>query len=314
MADKEFSGLKPGFYIVHGLLKNYDCFEEFGECNNNCIFCCDLKFQNNKKSGPRPSIKKSSIKSNKILLCCGEPTGLNGIIEKVKYLKTKYQIVAVATNGRRLSDIKFSDELFLSGIDEIFISLHGHNAKVHDKTTQVEGSFSETVEGIKNAVVFRKKQKNKNLKIAINLVLTKRNIHSLYQFILFAKNLGVNILNFDSLVPLRAGKGAFRTEMPRYRDIVREFKNAIAQYNKNSKLSNLVVFLSNVPLCVSRAASCSDFMFILNKTDEFKDLIYPKTESICRKCTVGYFCEGIFAQYAKIYGLDEFCAQIKNPE
>jgi len=312
LGDKRFSDLKPGFYLVHGLVKSYDCFEEFGECNNNCIFCCDLEFKKNKNIDRKPSIKKSSIKSNRILLCCGEPTGLNAIIEKVKYLKTKYQIIAMATNGRRLKDIQFTDELFRSGIDEILISLHGHNAKVHDRITRVEGSFSETVEGIKNAVAFAKKQKNKNLKIVINLVLTKGIIHSLYQFILFVKNLGVNILNFDALIPLGAGKKAFKAEVPRYRDIVTEFKNAIVQCNKNSKLCNLTVFLSNVPLCISRAANCSNFVFIVNKADEFKDLIYKKTESICGKCAVRSFCEGIFAQYVKIYGLDEFCAQAKN--
>lgn len=300
-----FLDLRPGFYITQNLFGGYDCFEQYGRCGNGCSFCCDTEFKKNKEFHLKPSVKKNKASAGKkIILCCGEPTGIPGIIDIISGLKKKYRVVSLSTNGRRLKDAEFAARLLEAGIDEMFISLHGHNAEIHDSATGREGSFTETVRGINNAVALIRSG-NFKANIGVNAVLIKKNVRFLRELVRFIGELDIKTANFDTLVPVGLGRKAYRYEMPKFTDILSEFSKL---YHRDKGVhKNLRIFLSNIPLCLCGNLKDTPHKFLLNKkTGEFTDLVYPDSRHICKGCAVDPFCEGIFSDYVNIYGLREF--------
>lgn len=61
-----------------------------------------------------------------------------------------FEHVRLQTNGRLLADMAFAKRLVDAGVDEFFVSLHGHDAATQDAISQREGSFDEAVRGIEN--------------------------------------------------------------------------------------------------------------------------------------------------------------------
>ena len=84
----------------------------------------------------------------------GEPTVHEGFFEFLKEVRERRPdlgMIHVLTNGRR-----FSDKEFISGFEDSMeplkfsVSMYGHTPGIHDSITRVDGSFEETVEGLKN--------------------------------------------------------------------------------------------------------------------------------------------------------------------
>ncbi|MDB5214079.1 MAG: radical domain protein, partial [Myxococcaceae bacterium] len=61
-----------------------------------------------------------------------------------------FEHVRVQTNGRLLSDMAFARRMVAAGVDEFFVSLHGHDATTQDYISQRSGSFDEALRGIAN--------------------------------------------------------------------------------------------------------------------------------------------------------------------
>jgi cyclic pyranopterin phosphate synthase len=61
-----------------------------------------------------------------------------------------FEHVRLQTNGRLLADMSFAKRLVDAGIDEYFVSLHGHDAATQDHISQRAGSFDEALAGIAN--------------------------------------------------------------------------------------------------------------------------------------------------------------------
>ena len=121
------------------------------ECNNNCIFCprkllakisCDID-----------SLKRIREESDSITLTGGEVTILPNffsIVDKCKELGFKN--INMITNGRMLSNRKFSNRLMHSGVSSVGISVYSTNPKVHDSITMVKGSCMQTLRGVENLI------------------------------------------------------------------------------------------------------------------------------------------------------------------
>ena len=61
-----------------------------------------------------------------------------------------FEMRAVATNGRRFSYEPFTREATRLGLTKAWVSLFGHNARIHDACTRTPESFVETTQGIRN--------------------------------------------------------------------------------------------------------------------------------------------------------------------
>jgi MoaA/NifB/PqqE/SkfB family radical SAM enzyme len=302
--DKSFFDLNPDFYVTNHIVPEYDVCEIFGECENRCVFC----------NTPEPGISISDsaaapMRKQKILLCSGEPANIDNIHETIRSLKNTYSVVAMTTNGRKMKDVEFTESLLKSGLNEILFSLHGPTPGIHDRLTRSKGSFAESLRGIKHTLRIMRSHRYR-INIGMVLVLTKSNLHSLYDYLLLVNKLKIKFVNFNTLIPFAFGKTAFKKEMPRYTDIVRHLDALMHKCRENRALHDMRVFVSKIPLCMVRDKSVT---FLLSHAREFEQLRYAGSRSMCRNCAFNSCCEGIFEDYVQLYGMDEFAHAAEIP-
>ena len=170
-------------------------------CNLNCIHCYG--------EFGKPIIKSKEILStqqwkkiiNKLfLLGCreiqligGEPLIHKDFLEILDYAAQKgMKRIDVFTNATLINE-KNIDMLKKSN-SYVRVSLYGHNAKVHDKVTQSEGSFEKTV----NALKLLKKYE---IPTKIAVVIMKENEKYVKQIAEFVDSIGYKFTGYDVIRP-----------------------------------------------------------------------------------------------------------------
>jgi radical SAM protein with 4Fe4S-binding SPASM domain len=123
----------------------------------------------------------------------GEPTLREDLPELLKYAQNKGIVTGLITNGRKLKDITYVETLEKSGLDFVQITLESHKPKVHDKMTGEEGSWKETVVGIKNTV-------KSKIYVSTNTTLSKHNADDFLTTIEYIQEFGVNAFGCNSLI------------------------------------------------------------------------------------------------------------------
>jgi radical SAM protein with 4Fe4S-binding SPASM domain len=123
----------------------------------------------------------------------GEATLRPDLVELVRYAETVGLVTGLQTNGRRLRDRAYLDELLQAGLDHIQITLESHDAAIHDRMVGVEGAWQETVEGIRAAVAA-------DVYMMTNTTMTTENVGGIEETIAFAASLGVPTFGCNSLI------------------------------------------------------------------------------------------------------------------
>ena len=145
-------------------------------CNNKCNFC---HCHNNKgKEGAhdiRHKIQEAKrLGADEILLSGGEPTINKNIFRMISAIREQGMSFGLVTNARMLSNIKFHERIFKDNPSYFYISLHSAKESVHDKMTGVEGSWRQTMQGIKNI-----RDRLEQGLIIVNCVITEDNVDQL---------------------------------------------------------------------------------------------------------------------------------------
>jgi len=123
----------------------------------------------------------------------GEPTLREDLPELLRYAQEKGIVTGLITNGRRLKDKEYIQKLEDAGLDFVQITLESHDPAIHDAITRVEGSWKETVEGIKNIVPTQ-------IYITTNTTLNKLNAKSFFETIEFLHKRGLQVFACNSLI------------------------------------------------------------------------------------------------------------------
>jgi len=287
-------------------------------CNNNCLFCInDKSVEINKPS--RLLVKELSLAQKDgfrdIIITGGEPTIRKDFFQLLNIAKKEgFQKIGIYTNARMFSNLKFVEKATKAGLNWCLVSLHSCYEKVHDKLSQVKGSFNQTVTGIRNIVSL-------NIEVVNNCTITKLNYKHLSETAAFLYKLGVKIQNYTFVDVIgNAWKNKHRT-VPRYKEIEPELRKAIV-YCKNN---NINVSVENIPLCILKEyytfARENGFNEIDWKLSDFGgnvvDFNIARLENkykkkACSLCVYNNICEGIRRVYADLYGDAEFQSVIRN--
>lgn len=152
-------------------------------CNNKCKWCyAASNLQENHSKSFKPDYEKSTldllqgIGIHKIILIGGEPTlyqNLPGFMREIRRRDINFGLV---TNGRSFSRPEFSREASNAGLQAITVSLLGPTREEHDCATQIEGSFYESLEGIRTAA-------KHGIAVSTNTVITKENSGKLEEIV-----------------------------------------------------------------------------------------------------------------------------------
>jgi radical SAM protein with 4Fe4S-binding SPASM domain len=166
-------------------------------CQNNCIHCY--------AGGPHETRELSKEEWKEIIdklkqigvfiltFTGGEPTLHQDLPELLLYAQNNGMVTGLITNGRALKNMAYVENLEKAGLDFVQITLESHKPETHDLITATEGSWNETVAGIKNAL-------QSQIYVTTNTTLNKHNADDFLETIDFLKQLGVTTFGCNSLI------------------------------------------------------------------------------------------------------------------
>ena len=260
-----------------------------GKCNSNCIMCPspDEARKNQKTSDINNQIKIAQHipeDTPHLTITGGEPfMAGEDIFKLINFIRNKFRNteLLVLTNGR-IFCIKHYLELFDESRPELCvvgIPIHGSNSAIHDKITQAEGSFEQTVCGVKNLL-------SKGITVELRIVVSKLNINDMYNIAELVVD-EMSSVDHVSIMAMEMTGSAHRNRdkvwIPygvAFRGIIRAIQLLIN--------NGINVKLYNFPLCtVSK-----EYWPLCEKSISVEKIKYGEE---CTKCRYKDACGGIFA-------------------
>jgi len=167
-------------------------------CNNNCSHCYNARPRQYPEldTGRWKQVldKLWEVGIPHVVFTGGEPTQRPDLAQLIAYAEGKGQIAGINTNGRRLKDAAYLNELVSAGLDHAQITLESHNPTIHDKMVGAHGAWGDTVAGLKNALAV------KNLYVMTNTTLLRTNAPYLAETLEFLGELGVPTIGLNALI------------------------------------------------------------------------------------------------------------------
>ncbi len=132
-----------------------------GACNNGCSFCSYLGRNRSAQAMPEVIIKalmrRIKDKTQPVILRGVEPPLRQDFLELLRYAKQLgIKNLTLESNGRAFCYSDFCEKVMNEGVSRFTIYLFGPDARLHDQTqlhdklTNVQGSFYQSVDGIRN--------------------------------------------------------------------------------------------------------------------------------------------------------------------
>lgn len=257
-------------------------------CNNNCMFCPDSEtVRKNYNDIPLNIIKKmiGLIPKDCRYLCItgGEPTilkfDLMEILEECKR-ELKNTEFMLLTNGRMFCIDEYTNMFVDKCPDDIVvgIAIHGDTARLHDYCTQVEGSFVQTLVGIKNLL-------DKKIKVEIRIVINRLNYKQIPNLCRLIANNFPNAMRVSFMGLEMLGNAAKNEEQVwiDYEQIQEKLYEGIYELTRKGIQSNIF----NIPLCFLDEKL---WQFSVQSISDYK-VRYRKE---CTNCSAKRFCGGFF--------------------
>lgn len=171
-------------------------------CDNDCGHCYNEKKRANKEllkeEWKAVLLKLWQVGIPHIVFTGGEPTLRDDLPQLIAFAEETGQITGLNTNGKKLSERSYLDELISSGLDHVQITLASHEPSLHDRITGTKGSFERTIAGIKNAL-------DSGIYLVTNTTIMEANKESALDTIRFLGDMGVKHVAVNAVI--RSGRG-----------------------------------------------------------------------------------------------------------
>lgn len=293
------------------------------KCPNRCIFCSE-KLKLDGSELPLAKIKQILFKERKkgaqlVHLVGGEPTLHSRFPEALKLAKSLGYNIFIITNVIMFSSTEFCKKT-LPYLDEIMVSIHGHNAKIHNANTRNPQSFKKLMAGLKNLKKYFKKR------LEATSAITKINFHYLTEIAQLIDRFGIKEYQCMSVVPAGQGKTNFYSITPSLTELKPELERVIGFCESK----DIKIRFSGLPMCIlgekyiyshdlwegfkiANTLAHNDKIKLWKEpgenTDFSIDIGRIKTAK-CKKCGKFNICGGVYKKYYQRYGereLEPFC-------
>lgn len=283
-------------------------------CNNECVFC----------PSPLLDAAEMGMETYKKLLLWGrragasgvyfgggEPTVMESFVELVAFAKTSgYERIRLLTNGMRLEDAAYADELIHAGVNEFELSVKGHDAETHDALSQCPGAFSKLVCAVKNLT-------RREANVILTVLITIHNYRRLPETVSMFAGMGVRQFTIWLVSLFDIDKNGRVYLLPSFTEIAPPLVETFSL----AEGKNLSVETSHIPPCFMPERYRQNFMdvraldlLVVSKNSRFKleESAYEggvkATE--CLKCAENERCPGLRPDYVEVYGTDEIRAVV----
>lgn len=223
-----------------------------------------------------------------------EPTLYPYLFELTGFIKSLGLKFRMASNLKECSDKDFAQKLVENGLVEVYTSLHGHTAELHDKITRVSGSFQSRIEGIKNLAAL-------GVKIETNTTIAMLNFKYLR---VIAEFIWQNFKPFAMRFSFLWCKANVLDDPKGIIPSIPEIKPYLKEAIDYLKREGVYTFIEKAPLCLlpRELFKSEDYML--------RENIKP---SICRSCKFynDGKCVGISPVYLSLYGESDLIPQKK---
>jgi radical SAM protein with 4Fe4S-binding SPASM domain len=96
----------------------------------------------------------------------------------------------MVSNGRKFRDLEFCKGLKSAGLDYATFSVEGSSSGIHDLTTQISGSFDDTITGIERAI-------DCGIAVSTNTVISSINLYDLEDMVDKLSSIGIKNMSFN---------------------------------------------------------------------------------------------------------------------
>ena len=310
-------------------------------CNNNCIFCMEEDRETRSLVNSQTTddvvlfILGRSRDCEEVCFTSGEPT-LNPRLAAWARWAREHGVrrVSVMTNGRALAYEAYCRNLVAAGMNRFYVSIHGHDAALHQALTRTPGSFEQTVAGIENVA----RLKRHGVELHTSTVVTKRNLPHLAEIYAFLRRRGVDQVVLNVMQANGRAHTHFDLVFPRYTDVAARAKTFFEEAALGEE--RVEAYLVDIPLCTTTAlpdrnrgyvegyvhfepeaggAALLDERQAADRRIETgsgtgilpvrrSDLDESRREkrADCRRCRYDRVCEGVWTNYLARHGWDEF--------
>ena len=303
-------------------------------CNNNCLFCMeedrDGRYVNNSAMTMERVrwILEQHRGAEEVCFTSGEPTTREDLKEMLELATSLgFERLSIMTNGRRLSHLPYAASLVKRGMKRFYVSIHGHDAKLHEGLTRTPGSFDQTVAGLDSLT----KLKRFGVEVHTSTVLTNRNLPHLTEIYRFLRAHGVDQVVFNVMQANGRANTFFDQIFPTYAETAAAFAGFLADVAAVEERP--MAFLVDIPLCVTEGLpdfnrgyveACAHYdtaenailegfdaearkhdngLVLLTRKD--LDDATREKRAECRECKYDGQCEGVWKNYVKRRGWGE---------
>lgn len=215
-------------------------------CNNRCVFCAQGEKRDACARVPVEVIAERLLEVRKhtrgLVLTGGEPTLHKDILRIVTMAaRLGFNPIQIQTNGRLLSYPARVDALLAAGATEFSPSLHGSTAVIHDGLTRADGSFDESIGGIRQLT-------ERGLVVVTNSVVAKQNVDDLPALVGLLASLGVRLAQLAFVHPVGTAQLLFDEVVPRLSVV----EPAVRAAREVARKAGMRLVTEGIPYCFLR--------------------------------------------------------------
>lgn len=218
------------------------------QCSNACVFCNEADHM--REFGRHPATMEDvegmlrryrAQGYEHVTFTGGEPTLFPKIWEALKLAKELGYRTFVISNGAAMSMKEFAQRA-LPYLDEVCLSIHGHDMQMHTGHTQNLKSFDRQ----KRTLEQMEAHPNEHF-LLINCVVTQKNVPYLPQILKFLTGYTkVRHVLFSQLAPMGDAQSRYKTMAPKHSEIL----NQLPELNRIGREKNVDVRVCGIPVCL----------------------------------------------------------------
>ncbi|NMB75621.1 MAG: radical SAM protein [Myxococcales bacterium] len=274
-------------------------------CNNRCRFCLeDREDRARHDFSDQDRALDLYPHRDEVIFTCGEPTLQPKLAQWIrKARELGYRSIELVTNGRRLCYPELARALVEAGLTAVTVSLHSHLPRIHDRMTSSRGSQRQSAAAVHNLLALR--QELGRPRVTVSTVLTRDNLQSIARTVRWVATLRPDCMVINFVEPENEAKRNFDEVVPRMREAAVALAAVTPPPDMELKIEGL-------PLCLlPRAAPPAGereviYVFRDGRIRRLSPTRRQKKGPPCRACAERRRCDGVWIEYARRYGWEEF--------